>query len=56
LPPGSVLAESRLGGRRLLATAGFGLRWAEPVAAVTSVGVETGQDAQVGGEAFGRDR
>jgi len=57
LPPGSVLAEIRLGGRLLFATAGFGLRWAEPApAGAASVGFEAGENAQVGGEPLGRDR
>lgn len=52
LPAGSVLAVTELDGRVLLATAGFGLRWAEPA----SVALEAGQDPQIGGEPLGGDR
>ena len=57
LPPGSILATLSWNGRRVLATAGFGLRMAPPVAGEpASVALEALEDPQVGREALGRDR
>jgi ligand-binding sensor domain-containing protein len=54
LPAGAVRAAAPLAGRWVLATSGFGLRWADAPAG--SVALEAGEDPQVGGEALGGDR
>jgi hypothetical protein len=58
LPRDAVRGVAPLGGRLVLATAGFGLRWADPAptAAPSSVALEAGEDTQVGGEPLGRER
>jgi photosystem II stability/assembly factor-like uncharacterized protein len=57
LPAGSILAALHWNGRRVLATAGFGLRLAPSAAGEReSVALEALENAQVGGEALGRER
>jgi hypothetical protein len=59
LPAGAVRAAAPLAGRWVLATSGFGLRWADEPRAdapAGSVALEAGEDPQVGGEALGGDR